>query len=259
MSQIKWSVETASKEALKYTTRGDFHDGSGGAYYHLSRQGLLGKYCTHMTKRSIKWTEESIKQEALKYTSRNSFKKGCSGGYQKALRLGIINEVCSHMELLNKQNTFEELQAIAMEYTTKGMFKDKAYGAYQSACRKGIIDDITSHMYAVPAGFKPMLPATLYYFKITTTEGVDIWKIGITNYSVNERYYPRDLVRVSDIQTWNFDLGLQAYDYERALCKLYKEYKYTGETPFSDGTKTTECFSVDIMQIEIKETNESIE
>ena len=251
--QIKWTINTASNEALKYNTRSDFHDGSSGAYYHLSRQRLLDEHCKHMTKRNIKWTEPAIRAEALKYSSRNAFKKGCSGGYQKALKLGIITEVCAHMAFVQSQYTFKELQEVAAQYTTKGMFKDKSYGPYQAACRKGIIDDITSHMYAVPAGFKPLLPATLYYFKIITEDGTDIWKIGITNSSVKERYYPRDLARVTNVQTWNFTLGLQAYDYERTLCKLYKDYKYTGQTPFTDGTLATECFTEDIMQIEIKE------
>ena len=98
-------------------------------------------------------------------------------------------------------------------------------------------------------GFNPRIPAILYYFKIE-----DVWKIGVTNNTLKRRYLKRDRDRMTDIKVVRFKLGSEAYQQEQEIIKLNKTFLYTGPTPFTDGTRTTECFTKDIIQIEIKET-----
>ena len=84
----------------------------------------------------------------------------------------------------------------------------------------------------------------LYYFKI---DGV--YKIGITANMLEGRYNTYDRSRMSEIQTWIFDTRDEAYKYEQSIIKLNARFAYTGDTPFTDGTLVTECFSVDIYNL----------
>lgn len=54
------------------------------------------------------------------------------------------------------------------------------------------------------------------------------------------------------IRTWEFSTGKAARDYERFILDQFKQYKYLGETPFTDGTGTTECFNCDIFKVKPK-------
>jgi len=97
---------------------------------------------------------------------------------------------------------------------------------------------------ATPKGKYSSAPTILYYFKIK-----DVWKIGITTKSVAERYNKQDTFGISNIITWQFATGLEAYTYEQSIVSKYSKYAYTGTTPFTDGTGTTECFTVDIYKL----------
>ena len=97
-------------------------------------------------------------------------------------------------------------------------------------------------------GFDLEAPAILYFFKIG-----NIYKVGVTNNKVETRYIARDYIKFSNILTWECTTGQEAYDREQYLINYYKQYAYTGPTPFTDGTKTTECFTEDIYKLWEKE------
>ena len=244
--RTSWTLEAAIKAATKYQTLTDFHSKCPGAYNYLRKNDIDIKDLITPIDKS-KWTITTIFEEALKYSTRNSFKNGCSSAYGAALKLDIIDSVTSHMDTPQKEYTYEELRLEALKYNTRTEFKRGNYGMYQSACRKGIIDDIGSHMQLNIRSFQPMKPAILYYFKI-----MDVWKIGITNYTLEDRYYKRDRDKMSEIKTWNYELGADALSAEKHIKEMYKEYLYKGPTPFTDGTGTTECFIIDIMHKEIE-------
>jgi len=88
-------------------------------------------------------------------------------------------------------------------------------------------------------------PTMLYYFKIK-----NVWKVGITSRIFTERYNITDLQSITNLHTWNFSTGEEAYKYEQRIIHKYSEYAYTGSTPFTDGTGITECFTVDVYKFE---------
>lgn len=90
-------------------------------------------------------------------------------------------------------------------------------------------------------GFSKVLPAILYYFNIK-----GIYKVGVTNRTVKERYNKEDNSHITELVTWAFSTGEEAHKYEQQIIKLNKEHAYSGPTPFTDGTTTTECFTKDI-------------
>lgn len=243
LRRAKWTIATAITEASRFKTLTEFHARSSSAYSFLKREGFDIHEIIAPVDTSI-WNLDTILDEAFKYGSRNEFKQANSSAYHAAHKLQCIDSVCSHMSSPQRAHTYEEIRIEALKYTTKTAFKRGHYGMYQAACRQGIIDKVGSHMELDIHSFNPMKPAILYYFKIQ-----NVWKIGITNYTLKDRYYKRDRDLMSAIRIWEFELGSDAYQHEQTILKLNKEYQYTGDTPFTDGTGSTECFMCDIYKL----------
>lgn len=96
-------------------------------------------------------------------------------------------------------------------------------------------------------GFDSSKSATLYYLKITYEEQI-VYKIGITNRTVKERFNNSDLEKIQILKTWDFPLGKDAYDKEQRILKLHSEYKYVGAPILSSGN--TELFTIDVLGLD---------
>ena len=94
-------------------------------------------------------------------------------------------------------------------------------------------------------GFDKNKPAILYYLKITTDTNQVLYKIGITNRTVNERFNLTDLSKIEIIKQKLYDNGQDALDWETKLKRMYKEYQYKGPDILSSGN--TELFTEDII------------
>ncbi len=101
-------------------------------------------------------------------------------------------------------------------------------------------------------GFDPNKPSTLYYFSIPDIHDDSklLYKIGVINTSLVERYHKQDYSRILNIRKGFFQDGQQAYNEEQRLIKKYKNYLWKGETPFTDGTGINELFTIDISKID---------
>ena len=94
-------------------------------------------------------------------------------------------------------------------------------------------------------GFQPNKPAILYYLKITTDTNQVLYKIGITNRTVNERFNLTDLSKIEIVKQKLYDNGQDALDWETKLKRIYKEHQYKGPDILSSGN--TELFTEDII------------
>ena len=95
------------------------------------------------------------------------------------------------------------------------------------------------------SGFNRNKPAILYYLKITTDTNQVLYKIGITNRTVNERFNLTDLSKIEIVKQKLYDNGQDALDWETKLKRMYKEYQYKGPDILSSGN--TELFTEDII------------
>ena len=91
-------------------------------------------------------------------------------------------------------------------------------------------------------GFDPTLPAILYYLSVKQGEA---YKIGITNFSVKQRYSNKELQDIEIIEEWKFEDGQEAYNLEQIILKSYKHLKYEGKDLLKSGN--TEMFKEDIL------------
>ena len=97
------------------------------------------------------------------------------------------------------------------------------------------------------SGFNIAKPAYLYYLKITTDTNQVLYKIGITNRTVNERFNLTDLSKIKIVKQKLYEVGQDALDWETKLKRMYKEYQYKGPDILSSGN--TELFTEDILEL----------
>lgn len=95
-------------------------------------------------------------------------------------------------------------------------------------------------------GFKKDKPAILYYLKITTKNGDLLYKIGITNYSVTERFNLTELSKIEVLLQRKYTFGYEAYKEEQRILKQFKKFKYKGPNILVNGN--TEIFTKNVLK-----------
>ena len=97
------------------------------------------------------------------------------------------------------------------------------------------------------SGFDKNKSAILYYLKVTTEDNQELYKIGITNKSVNERFNLTDLKKIEIIKQEKFESGQEALDKETEIKRKFKEFQYKGPNVLQTGN--TELFTVDLFNL----------
>lgn len=97
----KWTKESCTIEALKYTSRTEFRKTAMNVYSACVRNKWLGDVCSHMGDNVIKrnyWSRDKCQEEALKYKTKSEFEVGSPSAYVKCGYMGWKDELCVHME-----------------------------------------------------------------------------------------------------------------------------------------------------------------
>lgn len=95
-------------------------------------------------------------------------------------------------------------------------------------------------------GFKQNSPAILYYLRVTTSKGENLYKIGITNRSVNERFNIEELSKIEVLIQEKFKIGRDAYLKEQGILEKYKDFQYKGPSVLVNGN--TELFTKNVLK-----------
>lgn len=96
-------------------------------------------------------------------------------------------------------------------------------------------------------GFNKEKNAIMYYIKVKHNDDT-LYKIGITNKTIIERFTASDRSKISVIAIWEFAVGVEAYNKEQELLQEHSAYKYTGDTILSSGN--TELFTHDVLGLD---------
>jgi len=96
-------------------------------------------------------------------------------------------------------------------------------------------------------GFNSGKPAILYYLNINDGE---VYKIGITNRTVAQRFYANELHKIKVLQTIEYQYGADALKEEQRILKEFKHLKYIGPKLLSSGN--TELFVEDVLNLDRK-------
>ncbi len=157
----KWIKETCTNEALKYNSRLEFKNKSGGAYNTSIKNGWINEICSHMKLfiKEIYWTKENCTKEALRYDSRSVFKKNSGGAYNASIKGGWLDDVCSHMSPSgNKFNRLVYVYRFSDNYVYVGLTynieerddkhkRDKRSSVYKHIKKTGLIPELTFTEY----------------------------------------------------------------------------------------------------------------
>jgi hypothetical protein len=93
-------------------------------------------------------------------------------------------------------------------------------------------------------GFQKGKPGLLYYIKIKSH---NLWKIGITNRKVEERFNKRDLMNIEVLWVKSYENGQDCYDEEQWILRQFKHLQYLGPKVLTSGN--TEIFTEDITKL----------
>jgi len=99
------------------------------------------------------------------------------------------------------------------------------------------------------SGFNPSEPGMLYYIAVATDDGDTLYKIGITNLSVERRFPRPDLARIRIVKTWRFAVGRIAAEREVEILSQFARDRYYGpDLLVSAGN--TELFTRDVLRLD---------
>ena len=99
------------------------------------------------------------------------------------------------------------------------------------------------------SGFDQTKPALLYYLAVLTDNSETLYKIGITNLSVQKRFPNIDLARIRVIQTWSYERGAEAAKREVEILQEFSDDLYTGIDVLI-GAGNTELFVRDVLDLD---------
>ena len=99
------------------------------------------------------------------------------------------------------------------------------------------------------SGFDQTKPALLYYLAVLTDNDETLYKIGITNLTVQKRFPNVDLARIRVVKTWSFEYGGDAAKREIAILQEFSDDLYTGVDVLI-GAGNTELFVRDVLELD---------
>ena len=217
------------------------------AYDHSVRKGWHKEACKHMPGRKLKGSKYSaveLSQAARKYRNKTQFRAGDPARYKAAFAQGLLDDFFGESVFY----TEEAIAEIAAKAETRGEFKDINSAAYTAARRLGVLDAVCSHMDGGNTGFKPHKPATFYYLRVESSNGEVLYKPGITGRTLQLRFLPRDMKKITVLHTEAFDIGKEAASKEREIKNANKKHRYKGKPVLTNGN--TELFTRDILNLD---------
>ena len=99
------------------------------------------------------------------------------------------------------------------------------------------------------SGFDQTKLGLLYYIAVTTDDGDTLYKIGITNLSIQKRFPTLDLARIRIVKTWQFELGYDAAEREAEILNQFAGARYFGPEILV-GAGNTELFTQDVLGLD---------
>lgn len=192
------------------------------------------------------------------------------GNFEQIPKSHLAGQGCPHCSLIEKSNKLssdkEEFINKALEIHGSKYNYDKSVYIH-SKQKMTIVCPIHGNFEQIPNthlmgsgcpncannGFDRGKPGYLYYLKVTTNEGKELYKIGITNRTVNERFSLTDLQKIEIVKQKLYESGADAYNWEQYLLKKYKQYQYQGPKVLESGN--TELFTEDVLSIYYAQIN----
>ncbi|MCT7632104.1 hypothetical protein [Aliarcobacter butzleri] len=163
---------------------------------------------------------------------------------------------CSGKQISNREiiDRFKIIHGNKYDYS-----KVKYVSAYKkieikcNSCLKTFFQSPMNHEkgnncpFCSKTGFKKDKEAILYYLKLKTDNDQILYKLGVTNLTLNKRFGSQ-LKYLIPLLIMKFNIGSSAYDLEQKILLKNKQYKYIGNSILKNGN--SELFFKDIMGLD---------
>ena len=244
-----------------------------GDFEQIPMGHIKGKGCsecgrTKSDNNRQKFTKDEIIELSGKFNSTTEFRIKEPIAYRIAnKRFGkeFLNNICKHMKNPSKLKTTEEFKSqIPKDYTLVSDYINSHTYVHliHNTCGTNfkvrpyhLLNGSGCTYCSGSGGFSQEKPAILYLVKLKDLQNNLVYKIGITNLSVEKRYSKSERNKFISITTYQFEDGKLCYDTEQYFLKKYTMYRYQGIKLLKKGN--TEILTHDIQQ-ELKEYYDSI-
>lgn len=171
-------------------------------------------------------------------------KGGCPGCSQK-----VKYTIETLQAKLDKNN--REIVVLSTEYKAIKeplVFQCLKCNYQWTALPSSLINHWTGCSECSRTGLKYTLPCNLYYLRLTNKANEVVYKIGISGKTALQRYHAEGDVQIEVLYEFKFETGKEAYQAERNILKLYKDYLYSGDK-ILNYTGISEMFRCDVLQL----------
>jgi predicted RNA-binding Zn-ribbon protein involved in translation (DUF1610 family) len=96
-------------------------------------------------------------------------------------------------------------------------------------------------------GYQPTKPGRLYYIRFDFPDGLSLYKIGITNRTIKQRFYGESTPYIV-LRDLYYEDGAEALEEEDRIKKRHAKDQYTGPSLLVSGI--TECFTRDVLKLD---------
>jgi hypothetical protein len=245
---MKHTLEGCIASASKYSTRKDWMDGDGDAYFAAYKNNWSSKCCAHMTA-GKQYSLEKCKKSAAKYSTRKEWEEKESKFYYAAKRNNWHEDCCRHMVSGKIKHTLETCLLSASKHLLRAQWKLADEKSYQAAMKNGWMVECCKHMSAKPSKQsalddrktqvskypirrRPRISNCLYIWRVVGVmfNGEPVFKIGVTNSSTKEsriRLVARRAGFTPEIVLLR-NIGVNAKPLEAKLLALGLNPEYTG-------------------------------
>lgn len=216
---------------------------------HVNGKGCYQCGKDRAAKKHCKFTKDEIIEISKQFKSTMDFRSKEPEAYRIAnKRFGkdFLQDLCKDMYNPSKQKTTEEFKTqlsdeftLLSEYVNSHVdvlvkhnncgteFSYKPYHLLNGSC--GCPTCKQSGGYSIDK------PGTLYLIQLKTRSNEYVWKIGITNLSVKERYRKWEQDKFIQTFEYYFENGKLCYDSEQYFINKYKDYRYNGPPLLKSG------------------------
>ena len=247
----RYTLEALKAAAAPFARRVDFLQACPKEYDAArKRLNCLDEICEHMSPAHESWTLEKLKALTAPYDTRKAFMKAHPNAHRAACYLGILDEICAHMQVVRQTWTDDEIKEIAAQYETRNEFRECHHRAYSVAVNRGILDLVCAHMAYVSGGFKRDRRGFVYYLRIDSVWAGSLYKVGITNHSLDRRFRNEKAV-FEVLKVWEFENGADAAAMETSILRQHKGYLYAGD-PILTSHGNSELFTKDVLGLDRK-------
>ncbi len=245
----KWTLATTRAAAAPFPSQQQFKRALPGAFKAAIKNGWLNEICAHMIYDVEHWTVEKAKARVLErdYATRNEVKENDPRLYDAVYSHGWADDVFGHIPISFQLWTLEKVLEAAEPFETIRDFRDACPKAYDAAVTNKWLKHIRQRLKRGSTGFNPDKAGIVYYIRIEHVVYGRLYKVGVTNYTVADRFEGERL-NLKEIKVWRFDDGEDALKMERQLLSDHKADKFDGDKVLRNGN--TELFPRDVLGLD---------